>query len=288
LGANISRRLPRFRGKERAVRAFEACLRRIAPGRQALLATVDGVRYALQTEDLIDYRIAYLSAHGGAVIRYLDGMVGKHSAVLWDGGANVGSVALPMAQRHPNLTIEAFEPSPTVAIRLRRNLALNDDLASRIRVHEVALCDQVGFVDFYPSAEAGNSGVGTLMPGDNTERTPVHVRAQAGDALIAAGGALPPDIIKIDVEGFEYEVLCGLRQHLTRRRHLVVVFEHEPYRLRARNGSGSAVEVLASLGFTLFGLTPGAGLEPLHPSLLEDHIDIVACGPRATLGNLEA
>jgi FkbM family methyltransferase len=289
LGAALSRRLPNFRGKERAVRAFEACLRRIAPGRQqALHVTVDGVHYALETEDIIDYRIAYLSAHAGALVEYLDRIVGgRRAAVLWDVGANVGSVSLPLARRRRDLCIESFEPSPTVATRLRRNLALNGDLAARIRLHEIALCDRVGFVDFYPSAEPGNSGVGTLMPSANTQATPVRVDAHTGDALIAAGAARPPDAIKIDVEGFEYEVLCGLRQHLTRRRDAVVVFEHEPYRLRAREHAGSAIDLLAGWGFTLLALTRRGRVEPLRPALLHDHIDILACGPQAVLPTAE-
>lgn len=281
-GAALSRRLPNFRGKERAVRAFEAGLRRLAPSLPLLRVTVDGVTYALQTEDINDYRVAYLSENAAAVVRYLDRIMVGRNAVLWDVGANVGTVSLPLAQRHPDLSIEAFEPSPAVVTRLRRNLALNGDLAARIRLHEVALCDRVGSVDFYPSAEPGNSGVGTLMLSANTEATPVRVAAQAGDTLIAACAARPPDAIKIDVEGFEYEVLCGLRQHLTQRRDLVVIFEHEPYRLHARKESGSAVELLASWGFNLFGLTRRADVQPLRAAMLENHIDILACGPSAT------
>src|SRR5215467_10426193 len=133
LGAAVSRHLPHFRGKERAVRAFEACLRRVAPSPQILHATIDGVTYALQTQDLIDYRVAYLSQYAGTVVRCLNRIIGRRKAVLWDIGANVGAVSLPLARRHPDLWIEAFEPSPPVVTRLRRNLRLNGDLAARIR-----------------------------------------------------------------------------------------------------------------------------------------------------------
>jgi FkbM family methyltransferase len=283
VAAAVSRRLPDFRGKERAVRAFEACLRRVAPDRELLRATADGVAYALQIEDLIDYRIAYLSGNEGTLVRCLDRVIGERDVVFWDVGANVGSVSLPLARRHPALTIDAFEPSPPVISRLRRNLALNPALIARIRVHDVALCDRVGYADFYPSAETDNSGVGTLMASANTQATPVRVSASTGDALIAAGRARPPDVIKIDVEGFEYEVLCGLREHLTRRRDVVMIFEHEPYRLRGRNAAGSPVELLTSLGFRLFALPRGGRVESLHAALLDDHIDIVACGPDASL-----
>lgn len=281
-GAALSRRLPNFRGKERAVRAFEACLRSIAPSLPLLRVTVDGVTYALQTEDINDYRVAYLSENAGAVVRYVDRIIVGRSAVFWDVGANVGTVSLPLARRHADLSIEAFEPSPPVIARLRRNLALNGDAAARIRLHEAALCDRIGSVDFYPSAESENSGVGTLMATTNTLTAPVRVAAHTGDALIAAAAARPPDVIKIDVEGFEYEVLCGLRQYLTERRDLVVVFEHEPYRLRDRTESPSPIELLTSLGFKVFGLTRRAEIQPLGAAMLDKHIDLVACGRAAT------
>src|SRR5262245_48178218 len=86
VAAAVSRRLPDFRGKERAVRGFEACLQRLAPHRRLLRATVDGVAYALQTEDLIDYRIAYLSGYAGPLVRCLDRIIGERDVVLWDVG----------------------------------------------------------------------------------------------------------------------------------------------------------------------------------------------------------
>ena len=275
----VSRSLPHFRGKERAVRAFEAWLRHVAPPTGSLPLTVGGVCYALQLDDLIDYRIAYLGGHDRAVTGYLGRVVSGRSVVLWDVGANVGAIALPLAYRHPGLLIEAFEPSPPVVSRLRRNLTLNPALAARIRLHEIALCDRVGVVDFFPSAESRNGGLGNLMLSANTEKTPVRVSAHTGDALIAADKARAPDVVKIDVEGFEYEVLRGLHGFLTRRRDAIVVCEHEPYRLHQRPEAPAVTELLGDLGFTLHALTKSGMLEPLRPGMLEHRLDIVAHGP---------
>jgi FkbM family methyltransferase len=289
LATSVSRRLPHFRGKTRVLRALDRYLRNVSADRQQLCLTVDGVAFALNTEDLIDFRIAYLAEHDSAVTRCLDGIIRGRLAVLWDVGANIGAISLPLARRHSGVVIEAFEPSPGVAARLRRNLALNASLDTRVRVHEIALCDRTGSVEFFPSAEPENSGVGTMMPCANTEATPVRVAAQTGDLLIETGAARPPDVIKIDVEGFEYEVLDGLREHLERHRDVAIVFEHEPYRLRDRKEARSATELLTSLGFTLFGL-PQHGMAPVpfRPTMLEDHIDILARRPHATPATLEA
>ena len=288
LATSLSRRLPRFRGKERMLRAYDRYLRRFAAAGQQLCLTVNGVSFALDTEDLIDFRIAYLAEHDSSVGRCLNGLLRGRSAVLWDVGANVGSISLPLARRHPDLVVDAFEPSPPVVARLRRNLALNTALAARVDVYDVALCDRTGWAEFFPSAEPGNSGVGALMACANTAATSVRVAAHSGDDLIAAGAARPPDVLKIDVEGFEYEVLYGLRRHLARHAAAAVIFEHEPYRLRDRNQSASAADLLSSLGFSLFALpTRGATLSALQPSMLDEHVDILACRARAIPERLE-
>ena len=81
---------------------------------------MDGTRYDLITEDLIDFRTAYF---GGpttlGVVDFLDARIRPPRTVLWDVGANVGSIFLPLARRHPELLIEAFEPAPPVIARLR-------------------------------------------------------------------------------------------------------------------------------------------------------------------------
>jgi len=281
LATALSRRLPHFRGKTRILRAYDRYLRRAAAA-EALQLRVHGVAFALDTEDVIDFRLAYLARHDSSVARWLAAIIGAQSAVLWDVGANVGAISLPLAHHHPGLIVDAFEPSPRVAARLRRNLALNPALLARVVVHDIALCDRSGWVDFFPSAEPENSGVGTLMAAANTEATPVRVAALSGDLFIASGAGRPPDVIKIDVEGFEYEVLTGLRGHLSQHRDVAVIFEHEPYRLCERAHPGSASELLAALGFDLFALPQQAAAPmPLHPSMLDQHVDILACRPGA-------
>src|SRR5262245_47461055 len=107
LATALSRRLPHFRGKTRILRAYDRTLRRSAAADQLHLS-VHGVAFALDTEDLIDFRLAYLAEHDSSVARCLAAIIGARAAVLWDVGANVGAISLPLAQRHPHLVVDAF------------------------------------------------------------------------------------------------------------------------------------------------------------------------------------
>ena len=276
LAAHAAHCLPTFRGKRRALQALDAWLRRLNSGAVALPLSVDGVRYELDTEDLIDFNIAYLGGHDRGVVEFLSTQIRSPGTVLWDVGTNVGSISLPLLRRHSQLRVEAFEPAPAVIERLRRNLALNPVLAKRMRVHEAALCDRDGAVYFYVSAESRNSGVGTLLRSDNTQPEPLRVTACTGDALIHDGRASPPDLIKLDVEGFEREALVGLQAYLTERRDVVIVFEHEPYRVNVRNEPVGATQFLQAMGFSLFGLDARGRKQPFQPHMLQRRGDLVA------------
>jgi FkbM family methyltransferase len=243
---------------------------------KSLTSVAQGVTYQLDTNDLIDFRLLYFGNHDPEVVTYLKQQIGKTSAVLWDIGANVGAISLPLAAACPNLQIHAFEPSPLVFSRLQTNVDLNPHLT--ITSHPVALSNQSEMIDFFVSTEPHNSGVGNLAKTSNSNSTPVQVQCYAGDLLIEQGLAPAPTFIKIDVEGFEYEVFCGLNS-LLKSGSLIsqIVFEHEPYRLRDRHLPLTCVtQLLQQHGFQLFVLSE-TKLSELHESHLQKHCNLVAC-----------
>lgn len=113
---------------------------------------------------------------------------------FWDVGANIGYYSCFVGQR---ANVVAFEPSPLVAERCRRNLALNN---VRAPVHEVALSD--------------HSRVTTLDPGivARAESGPVEVRTERGDRV--AQDVTSPTVVKMDVEGTELEAIEGMEKTL--------------------------------------------------------------------------
>src|SRR5688572_11267990 len=84
----LARRLPTFRGRTRALRIADAWLRRGVE--RPLEADVAGVRFSLDTRDLIDFRVLYLGLHQSHIVEHLAKRIDGRDAVLWDIGANVG------------------------------------------------------------------------------------------------------------------------------------------------------------------------------------------------------
>ncbi len=157
-----------------------------------------------------------------------------------------------------------------------RNIALNPRLD--VSAHALALTTEQGSVAFYESAEAGNGGLGSLFQADNTVKRPVWVHAERGDALLERG-VPAPDLIKIDVEGFELEVLRGLERTLIERRPRLVV-ESSGYRLSARGLAPDAVvRALCSLGYSVSVIDPrrhDGSTRPIEAHELRRNLDLAA------------
>jgi FkbM family methyltransferase len=137
----------------------------------------------------------------------------KPGDVVWDVGANVGLFAFAAAAR--GATVVALEPDVWLASLLRRSIAEN---GCPVSVLAAAASDSVGIADFVIAqrGRAANhlAGAGTDQAGGvrETHKTPTVTL----DSLLKYFPA--PSVLKIDVEGFELQVLRGALELLEKHR----------------------------------------------------------------------
>jgi FkbM family methyltransferase len=132
----------------------------------------------------------------------------KNGAVL-DIGANIGIMAVHLAQKVPNATVHAFEPIPDNASVLRK--VLKRFKLKNVQVHEFALGENEGTVEMIlpfngKTKMQGLSHVKHETIDEWNEGQEFEVPIKKLDTLF------PEDRIqgiKIDVENFEYFVLKG-------------------------------------------------------------------------------
>jgi hypothetical protein len=90
----------------------------------------------------------------------------------------------------------------------------------------------------------------------------VEVERTTLDAVVESGCPLPR-LLKIDVEGFEFDVMKGAARLLTTANAPLVLFESDPALLAPSQETFAEIQRwLAVRGYDLFGLTP-SGLRPL-------------------------
>jgi FkbM family methyltransferase len=156
-------------------------------------------------------------------------LVRKHRHAV-DVGAHVGLWARIMAHDFAHVTM--FEPHPVQVECLAANMA---DLTNWTH-HGVALGEGDGVVMMeQPDGNSGNTHVGS-------KGVPVKVRA------IDSYGLDDVDFLKIDVEGFEFDVLQGASETIQRCRPVVVIEQKANNAERYGRGRWDASNLLKSWG----------------------------------------
>ncbi len=143
---------------------------------------------------------------------------------ILDIGANVGCYTVLFASLASQGHVYAFEPNPEMCWFLTENITRNR-FSERVCIIGKALGQERGVVDLcvnrnYP----GNSRIGRV--GVRQERCEVtSVQCVVLDEIVDDLGIHKCDYIKLDVEGYEEQVLLGGRQFLRETLPKAILFE---------------------------------------------------------------
>jgi len=145
----------------------------------------------------------------GAAIEHRHVVGDMALASVVDVGANVGQFSLLVRALHPAARIVAFEPLPEAAARYRQVF----DGDGRVTLHEAAVSPEAGTATMHVSAAADSSSLlpiserqSELFPGTEEVGT-TDVAVGPLDQFVDASEIQAPAMLKIDVQGFELEVL---------------------------------------------------------------------------------
>lgn len=162
---------------------------------------------------------------------------GHDQPFIIDGGAHVGLAALFFAARHPRAVIHAFEADPAIARLLARNVTSLG--LHQVTVHPQALWTHAEGVAF--DATADDSG--QVRDSGALQVPSVRLRDLLQRQTV--------DLLKLDVEGAEYSLLCDCDGALDNVRHVVIEVHH------FRDDAGSLGSLLAVLERNGFAYTLG-------------------------------
>ena len=138
-------------------------------------------------------------------------------------GANIGVYTLCGARRAPTASYTAVEPHPYTSRVLRGNLELNQ--LDRVQVVEAAVVGEKTFdrmTLMIPAADQDETPSGSFLGagGEVSCHASTSYDVPVAGIRDLMGGV---DLLKLDVEGYEFEILNGVRDLLLRDRPTVFV-----------------------------------------------------------------
>jgi len=163
---------------------------------------------------------------------------GTSSPRILDCGANIGISVLNFKRQYPNASIVAFEPDPRIAAVLRRNLQRN--AAADVDVVEAAVWRENSRARF--SCDGADGGrLGSLPPTFERE-----IIIDTVDLSGFISGTV--DLIKLDVEGAEFDVVDSIADSLDHVRNLVIECH---VRASTMGELGRMLSMIESAGFLI-------------------------------------
>jgi FkbM family methyltransferase len=129
--------------------------------------------------------------------------------VVWDIGANSGTYGLLAKALNSDCEVVFFEPIPKAVEMIKTNLRLN---GFEEKVFEIAVGDfngegEIFFEQGHDFATSVTVNKNTVSDGLESEVMKIEVRRL--DSLITEQSLKIPELVKLDVETYEYEVLKG-------------------------------------------------------------------------------
>lgn len=181
-----------------------------------------GLNYEGNLNNNIDAAIYYYGAFEKPLLNFMGSAltaIAGNDGVFVDIGANIGQHSLYMSRI--SRQVIAFEPFAPVRARLEFHCKLNQ--ITNIDIQASGLSDNSETQTFY-APSGSNAGVGSFDPGtiNKGNRAIGELQLVRGDEFFEQSRINKVHLIKIDVEGFEKNVLHGLHDTLLRFRPLIV------------------------------------------------------------------
>lgn len=175
-----------------------------------------GMKYRGNFNCFLDWSVFYYGAYAKDELRILEDLINKaRGSTILDIGANVGHHSLFFSKFGKK--VHSFEPFSEVSARLEQKIA--DNGLKNVHLHKIALGEKDEVKEFFAS-DSNNTGTGSFV-NRQTSREPVKLSIFNGDSYLERNNITDIGFIKIDVEGFEIEVLKGLKQTINKYQPII-------------------------------------------------------------------
>jgi FkbM family methyltransferase len=165
-------------------------------------------------------------------IQFINNKLDLKSKTIFDIGAHIGYMSMCFATIVGEQgKVISFEPNPYNLDRFKKNLEKNEDLSKIIDIRNVAVTNSNGsekFV-FSKNVDSGTSSGGFLDRSDtalNRKFYELFEETETETVNLSDFTNPKPDLIKIDIEGFEGNLIKTNQEYLTKFKPTLIIEIH--------------------------------------------------------------
>lgn len=230
-------------------------------GERLVGTLASGSRISLRLDDYAHHHIYFFGTYEEPLTRLMQHIVGPGCVAL-DVGANVGYYSLLIRDLAGEACeVHAFEPNPELASLLEESVRLNR--TNSVKVVRAACGSSNGVELLYLSPDRTNTGRSTFLSDTFPDARTLQVRVIRLEDYCRENN-LRPQLVKIDVEGYEARVLAGMGDLLRRRIPEFLIVE-----LRGGAAEPTARDVVHQLNTYGYSAHSGSSLsEQVEPANL--------------------
>lgn len=175
----------------------------------------------------------------------------KKGDVFVDVGANIGQHSMFAASIVGNSgKVYSFEPIPYIYNQLLDSVKINH-FESIVDAYNIALGEEGKTETLH--IETNNVGGSSIIGPHGKDNKEIIINIKKGDAML--GNIKHINMVKIDVEGYEYEVLAGMQKTLAIHKPIIILeFSGQLYFSRGNNNGDKIISLLENIGYALYDI----------------------------------
>jgi FkbM family methyltransferase len=173
----------------------------------------------------------------------------KEGDVIVEAGANIGYYALLESRLIGNKgKIYAIEPVPANMELLRKNIALNG--YTNIETYQLAVGDVPGVASMYLTSQRNLPTLRDIKGTNKEEFFTEEIKVQLATLDDFLRDKKYPSFIRMDVEGYEYQIIKGMKETLAKKLPLKIFIEFH-FHLLKKEETIEIFETLRQAGFRI-------------------------------------
>jgi FkbM family methyltransferase len=182
----------------------------------------------------------------------------KEDGLFIDIGTNIGLLSVPVLNNFKHTQVISFEPSATVLPHLMRTHTASKH-KDRWTIHSKAVGDTIGQTNFKKNDAIDSAFDGVAPAVIHQDKNLESIEITTLDHFLnIPAGRYTSVLIKVDVEGFEFNVLKGAKNFIITHKPAIVIEIVKEFLIRYDISVQQFIDLINELDYNLYGLTTQA------------------------------